>query len=56
MRHEINKNYDDFMISIHSSKDFAISKEKFPDFIRLKDIKCPPLSKKRPISRAKDLI
>ena len=56
MRHEINKNYDAFMISNHSSIDFAISIEKFPDFIRFKDIKCPPLSKKRPISRAKDLM
>ena len=56
MRHEINKNYDAFMISIHSSIDFAISREKFPDFIRFKDIKCPPLSKKRPKSRDKELI
>jgi hypothetical protein len=56
MRHEINKNYDAFMISIHSSTDFAISREKFPDFIRFKDVKCPPLSKKRPMSLAKDLI
>ena len=56
MRHEINKNYDAFMISIHSSIDFAISIEKFPDLIRFKDIKCPPDFKKSPISLAKERI
>ena len=56
MRDEINKNYDDFMISNHSSIVFASSIEKFPDFILLNSIKNPPELIDSPISLAKDLI
>ena len=53
---QINKNYDYFMISNHSSIIFASSIDKFPYFILLNSIKNPPELIDSPMSLAKDLI
>ena len=56
MRHEISKNYDDFIISTHSSTDLDCSTVKFPDLFRLNSVKKAPDLRDLPISLANERI